>query len=79
MPYPQIDYNRLKVFPLEKRKSKTKIEDIAIDPDTTTPDVPGIAEAVEEISLRILKAKKLGASVMLAFGAHLVKNGVNVT
>jgi len=75
MPYPQIDYNRLIVFPLESRKSKTKIEDIAIDPDTTPPDAPGIVEVVEEIAIRILKAKKLGASVMLAFGSHLVKNG----
>lgn len=75
MPYPKIDSSRLRVYPLESRKSKTKIEDVAIDPDSPPPPAPEIEEAVEEVARRILKARKKNASVILAFGAHLVKNG----
>ena len=76
MPYPQINPDHLKVFPLTSRKSKTQIEDITIDPDSSPPPAPEIRGVIEEAAQRILKAKEKKASVILAFGAHLVKNGV---
>ncbi len=75
MPYPQFDPDQIKVFPLAERKSKSKIEDIAIDPDSPAPAAPEIKEAVDKVADKILEAKKRGASIILAFGAHLVKNG----
>ena len=76
MPYQQIDADKLKTYPLNSRKSKSKIEDIAIDPDSSPPSIDSeLHESIEEIAKRILKAKEKNASIMLAFGAHLVKNG----
>jgi len=76
MPYPQINPQRLRVYPLESRKSKSKIETIAADVDSAPPPLSAIqSAAVEEIAQRILSAREKKASVMLAFGAHLIKNG----
>ncbi len=75
MPYPQIKPDQIKVYPLALRKSKSKIKNIAIDPDEPPPSAPGIAETVQNTAARIQRARESGASVVLAFGAHLVKNG----
>ena len=76
MPYQQIETEKLKVFPLNERKSKSKIEEIIIDPESTPPFLDStINESIEGLAKKILYAKKNNASVMLAFGAHLVKNG----
>ena len=59
MPYQQIDADKLKTYPLNSRKSKSKIEDIAIDPDSSPPSIDSeLHESIEEIAKRILKAKK---------------------
>ena len=76
MPYKQIDSKKLKVFPLSTRKSKSRIEDVAIDPELPPPSIDSkLAESIEELAKQILKAKEKNASIMMAFGAHLVKNG----
>jgi len=75
VPYPQIDDALLKVLPLSSRKSKTKIEDVVIDPDSIPIPAPEISKLTEETARRILNARTKGSSVILAFGAHLVKNG----
>jgi hypothetical protein len=76
MPYPQIDPAEIRVYPLAQRYSKTRIRDVAIDPDTIPPDLPAsTAKIVQRIADRIRSAHKRGSSVMLAFGAHLIKNG----
>ena len=33
-----LDSSRLKVFPLETRRSLTSVEEILIDPDSTPPE-----------------------------------------
>ena len=76
MPYPQINPEEMKVYPLESRKSKSRIEDIAIDPEAAPPSLsPELEKAVDELAQRVIKAKENDASVMLAYGAHLIKNG----
>lgn len=76
MPYQQIDSKKLKVFPLTSRKSKSKIEEIIINPESNPPALDSkFNESVESLARRILKAKEHNASIMLAYGAHLVKNG----
>jgi len=75
MPYPQIKPEQIKVYPLSTRKSKSQIEKIAVNPDDPPPPAPEIAETVKTTVKRIKHARDTGASVVLAFGAHLVKNG----
>lgn len=76
MPYPQIDASRLKVFPLADRKSLTRIEAIAADPDAPPQPLGGIlAGKVQAVAHRMRIARENGAAVMLTYGAHLVKNG----
>jgi hypothetical protein len=71
-----LDLSRLKVFPLATRKSLTRVDEILIDPDS--PPKPcselnrSIARAAAE---RVRAARERGASVMLIYGAHLLRNG----
>jgi len=76
MPYQQIESDKLKVFPLSTRKSKSRIEEIILNPESTPPLIDlKLNESIEELAKEILKAREKNASVMLAYGAHLVKNG----
>ena len=72
-----LDLSRLKVFPLASRKSMAAIEDILIKPDDAPPPVPDefIRERIETCIEKIRAARARKASVMLLYGAHLVKNG----
>ena len=75
MPHPQLDPQQLHVRPLAERRSKSAIEDILIDPEQTPGAAPQLQPLVEETARRILAAREKKSSVILAFGAHLVKNG----
>lgn len=75
--YPEpLDLSRLRVFPLEDRKSLTKATDILIDPDSEPAEVdPRIREIIVRCAERIALARERGSTVMLAYGAHLLRNG----
>jgi hypothetical protein len=75
MPYPKIDASQLKVFPLKQRLSYLKIEKEAQDPCAPAPDAGKYNQNLDELAERIRKARRQNAAVMLAYGAHLVKNG----
>ena len=76
MPFQQIETEKLKVFPLSSRTSKSKIEEIIINPESNPPSIDSkLNESIEGLARKILKAKEKKASIMLAYGAHLVKNG----
>ncbi len=75
MPYAALDPRRIRVYPLAERHSKTAIRDVAVDPEQPPDPAPHLDAQVEEISSHIISARANGASVILAFGAHLVKNG----
>jgi len=71
-----IDLRKLAVYPLAKRRSMSRIEDILIDPDSKPPPAPeAIQSKIEECATNIRKARERDASVMFLYGAHLVKNG----
>ena len=76
MPYPKIDPSELKVWPLDDRRSLFSWDEIAQDPDLPPRPIeePCLAQ-VTELAARIVAAKKRSASVMLTYGAHLIKNG----
>jgi len=73
---PPLDLSKLRMLPLEQRKSLTRVEDILIEPDSAPPPCPAsVADAIRECARNILAAQKRGSSVMLVYGAHLLRNG----
>jgi len=76
-PYPEpLPLERLKVFPLSDRKSLTTIDQILVQPEAAPG---GISEAqqstIAECAAAVLRARQQGATVMLIYGAHLLRNG----
>src|SRR5271169_3017354 len=71
-----IDLAKLKVLPLSQRRSQARLEDILVDPDSRPKRCPPADLAViRQCARQISQARKKNASVMLIFGAHLIKNG----
>ena len=75
-PIQPLDLARLRMLPLEQRRSLTRVEDILIDPDSPPPPCPmGLREWIGECAAKIRAAQERGAAVMLVYGAHLLRNG----
>jgi hypothetical protein len=76
MPYPAIDPQRLRVYPLSQRRN---LLSITREWDKTLAAVepfhPAVEQQVTRLADRILAARRNGAAVMLTYGAHLIKNG----
>lgn len=71
-----LDLSKLKVFPLSQRQHLTNADDIIIDPDSLPKACSEQnAATIAECAGRIRKARKRGATVMLIYGAHLLRNG----
>jgi hypothetical protein len=71
-----LDLSRLKVRPLEERASLTRVEDILLDPEAAPPPLPeSLHRQVVQCAVKIRAARRQGASVILIYGAHLVRNG----
>jgi hypothetical protein len=71
-----LDLNRLRVQPLANRRSLTKAEDILIPPEATPKPLPeGLLATVDECASAIRAARQKGRSVILIYGAHLLRNG----
>ena len=77
MSYPMLDYARLEALPLGQRRNMIQIEKTALLPDEVTPPhlEPSLQAQVDRLAQRIVAARAKGASVMMAYGAHLIKNG----
>ncbi len=77
MSHPQLDRSRLYVRHLSERPNKVVIESDAVHPDTPPrPLDPPAAQALAECVEKIRAAREAGRPVMLAFGAHTIKNGL---
>ncbi len=76
-PWPApLPLERVKVFPLETRKSLTTVEQILVQPDAPAPVLTERGtQIVKECAQRIILAREREASVMLIYGAHLLRNG----
>ena len=71
-----LDLSKLRVFPLAERKSLTRADDILIEPDSApVKPTERIAALVRDCADKIRAAHKRGATVMLIYGAHLLRNG----
>jgi hypothetical protein len=71
-----LDLKKIKVYPLAERDSEASVEEILIDPKSPPPalskeQLPLVKECVRQIAA----AHRRKASVMLLYGAHLIKNG----
>ena len=72
MPHPEFDRRQLTIRPLAARQNKQVIERDQVAPDTP----PRSRVAVTEIVDRIHRARAADKPVILAFGAHTIKNGL---
>jgi hypothetical protein len=72
-----LELNKVKVYPLAQRKSLSAIERLLVDPNQPAPPCsPESQLQIRDCVEKIVAARKRGASVMLIYGAHLVKNGL---
>lgn len=78
MPHPQLDRSQLKIRRLGSRVSKVKIARDAVSPDSRPG--PLSVRALDVLSECVEKMREARANkrpVMLAFGAHTMKNGLS--
>ena len=74
-----IDLRKVRVYPLAKRASMSRIEDILVRPEAPSPALEArLQSLVERCAKDISAARKRGAAVILMYGAHLVKNGASL-
>lgn len=71
-----LDLKRIKVYPLAQRRSLSSIEKIVVDPAKPPPPCsPENESIIRGCAEQIAAARARGASVILMYGAHLIKNG----
>jgi hypothetical protein len=70
-----LDLTKLKVFPLSQRVSDARLSDILVDPDSQPAVAQENSSRIAECAKQIKAARQKNASVMLIYGAHLIKNG----
>jgi len=71
-----LDLGRLKVLPLDRRQHLTRADEILVEPESPTRDIsPRNVELLDACAERIREARRRDASVMLIYGAHLLRNG----
>jgi hypothetical protein len=75
MPFDRLDADRIQTFPLRERQNQIDIAHDALDPAAPPPDPGPLGPQIDRLAERLAAAKKRGAAVMLAYGAHLIKNG----
>lgn len=75
-PPPPLDLSRVKVYPLAQRRSLATVEETVVPPSAPLPPCSGAnAKIIRHAAEKIRAARARGASVMLIYGAHLLKNG----
>lgn len=71
-----LPLEHLQVYPLEERESLTSVEDILVSPDKPPREVSASQQAaIKECAEAVIRARERGATVMLIYGAHLLRNG----
>ncbi len=71
-----LNLAQLKVFPLAQRKSEARLRDILIAPESEPPACSeAVGAEIQRCAEEVRRARDRGASVMVIYGAHLIKNG----
>jgi len=74
-----LDLKKVRVYPLAKRASMSRIEDILVQPAAPPTTLTATLEPLmQRCAKDISAARKRGAAVILMYGAHLVKNGASL-
>ena len=76
MAHRSLDIGSVRVHPLVQRASKHALADILIDPEAPAPDAGPMAPVQDRVATAMRVARDSGASVILCYGAHLVRNGL---
>jgi hypothetical protein len=77
MPYPQLDRGKLVIKPLSQRPNKLAIARDHVDPlQAPSPLGDAARKVMGELVDRIKAARRADRPVVLAFGAHTIKNGL---
>ncbi len=69
-----LDLKKLRAYPLAQRRSLSTLEKILVTPGQSSASP---SKSATDCSERIRAARQRGASVILMYGAHLVKNGAH--
>jgi len=78
MNHPQLDRSQLFIRPLSDRYNKVQIERDSVHPGTAFNPLPSDIQGIlDECVGKIRLARANGRPVMLAFGAHTIKNGLS--
>lgn len=72
-----FDRTLLKTLPFDNRVSKTSIEQIIINPDSSTFFMKDNSK-IEHLAEQIIYARQKDKPVILVYGAHLIKNGLGL-
>ena len=71
-----IDLKQVKVYPVSERQSLSTLEQLLVDPgQPPRPCEPATLATIRDCAAKIGAARQRGASVILMYGAHLIKNG----
>lgn len=71
-----IDLARLQILPLSRRESLTQAEDILVDPSSAPAKLSAsLQDGIASCAEAIRQARQGGSTVMLIYGAHLLRNG----
>jgi hypothetical protein len=71
-----LDLRKLKILSLGERRSLTRADEILVDPAAPAPlCAESCVRAVAECAQKIRQARQRKATVMLIYGAHLLRNG----
>jgi hypothetical protein len=71
-----LDLTRIKVYPLTQRDSLSAIERLVVPPEQPPrPIEPPTRKVINDCAAKVVGARRRDASVILMYGAHLIKNG----
>jgi hypothetical protein len=74
---PGFDRSRLRFRALGERRNKVRIERDHVSPDAPLPPPsPELRAGITEAASAVRRARQAGRAVVLAFGAHAIKNGL---
>lgn len=71
-----LDLKKVKVLPLHQRRSLSTLEELLVPLGPPPPCPPEMLAVIRECAKRVTAARQRDATVMLIYGAHLVKNGL---
>jgi hypothetical protein len=75
-PVSPLDLSQLRILPLHQRKSLTHCDDILLPLDDPAPPLrEELADQIAKAADAVEAARKRNASVVLLYGAHLLRNG----